>query len=381
MNNITTLPTLIYKLLPLIIESKDFPQIEMTARFAKNTKRELQFIYLGRVLGEIYFDGKTDDLHREWLMKLNPENEMNILDIPEKFKSESVWILGYILSLRFASTPEIAISELHSFLSGINGFDSAKFNEDEVIFCTFFWLGSLNEKLNYLFHTSFSADLLLSIEKKSFQLSRNETHIFDFYSEKIISDWIQNKFARLTPSSKRFTTYCEMFSGSKPEERTEAEIIEKIAPYNLLTKKVLFVFIKDDSLLLRLRNMLQQLRFIEHVLIILKYIGGHNEKESDNNLENDLIIGKIKNLFSKDFPKLTFEVISKNLSEEDDRDIINNLKGFMRKYCTESNFVYLTDSKVNSKESQVENHWLGYAFAKTPIFRKEESYLFIVWLI
>ena len=76
------------------------------------------------------------------------------------------------------------------------------------------------------------------------------------------------------------------------------------------------------------------------------------------------------------FPKIQFEIISKNILDIDDRDIVNNLKGYMKNHCTESNFIYLTDEK-NAKETHRENLWLGTAFSSNPIFNNNENYLFI----
>ena len=196
----------------------------------------------------------------------------------------------------------------------------------------------------------------------------------EMFSEKLIQDWLAIKGEKLKASSKRFTEYCKMYSGETPKERTEKQIIQKIEPYNLLTKKVLIFFFKDEFLLERLWNMLSQLRFIEDVLLVYKQYISPDEKEF--NLENDLTISSIKKQFAKNYSKIRFEVISKNILDVDDRDIVNNLKGYMKKYCTESNFVYLTDAK-NDKESNRENLWLGTAFSTTPIFSNEENYLFI----
>jgi len=105
MNNISKLPVFLEKIIPRIIEIKDFPQVELTTKLAKNTKLELQFIYLGRSLGEIYFadnNGKTDDAHRNWLMNLNPEKGISVSPVPERFSADATAIIGYIAALTYA---------------------------------------------------------------------------------------------------------------------------------------------------------------------------------------------------------------------------------------------------------------------------------------
>lgn len=378
LNNLNQLPVIVGSLLASIIAIKDFPQVEMTAKLSKNTKLELQFIYIGRILGETYFksnNNKTDDVHRDWLMNLNPEKQINIAGIPEKFIDDAAIIIGYILALKFSMSNKQSMTIVRNFLDELTLSDDVINKKDEILFYTFFWLGTINQKLNTIFQTSITSDILLSIEKKSYQLSKNITvPFFDFFTDKFVLDWCKIKSENLRSSSKRFTEYCKMISGESPKERTEKQIIEKIAPYNLLSKKVLFFFFKDDSSLDRLWDMLQQLRFIEHVLLILKQYISPSEK--DFNLENDILLNSIKKQFAKNYSKVNFEIITKNALDTDDRDIINNLKAYMHQNCTESNFVYLTDSR-NERDSYRENLWLGTAFSSTPIFSKEENYLFI----
>jgi hypothetical protein len=379
MNNISKLPIFLEKIIPHIIETKDFPQVELTTKLAKNTKLELQFIYLGRSLGEIYFSdnkGKTDDKHRNWLMNLNPEKGISISDVPERFSNDATAIIAYIIALRYSATNKKAsLNAIRDFVQEVPGLTESNLSIDETLFYTMFWLGLLKFELNRFFHTSTSSEILIAIEKKSYQLSKSpESPVFEIFPEKSIMDWLALKGEKLKASSKRFTEYCKMYSGETPKERTEKQIIQKIEPYNLLTKKVLIFFFKDEYLLERLWNMLSQLRFIEDVLLIYKQYVSPDEK--DFNLENDLTISSIKKQFAKNYPKIRFEIVSKNILDIDDRDIVNNLKGYMKKHCNESNFVYLTDAK-NDKESYRENLWLGTAFSTTPIFNNEENYLFV----
>lgn len=379
MNNITRLPVFLERIIPSIIEIKDFPQVELTTKLAKNTKLELQFIYLGRSLGEIYFEekgGKTDDQHRNWLMSLNPEKGISIGNVPERFANDANAIIAYIIALRYSVfNKKASFNAIRDFILDIPGLNESNVSLDEILFYTTFWMGLLKFDLNRFFHTTTSSGILIPIEKKAYQLSKSsESPLFEMFSEKLIQEWLAIKGEKLKASSKRFTEYCKMYSGEIPKERTEKQIIQKIEPYNLLTKKVLIFFFKDEFLLERLWNMLSQLRFIEDVLLVYKQYISPDEKEF--NLENDLTISSIKKQFAKNYSKIRFEVISKNILDVDDRDIVNNLKGYMKKYCTESNFVYLTDAK-NDKESNRENLWLGTAFSTTPIFSIEENYLFI----
>jgi len=379
MNNISNLPVFLEKIIPPIIEIKDFPQVELTTKLAKNTKLELQFIYLGRFLGEIYFadsNGKTDEIHRNWLMSLNPEKGISVNPIPERFNSDATSIIGYIVALKYTVVNKRAsLNAIREFVQDIQGLSESGLSIDETLFYTMFWLGLLRFDLNRFFHTTTSSEILIAIEKKAYQLSKfPENPVFEIFSEKSIMDWLAIKGEKLKASSKRFTEFCKMYSGEAPKERTEKQIIQKIEPYNLLTKKVLIFFFKDEYLLERLWNMLSQLRFIEDVLLIYKQYNSPDEK--DFNLENDITISSIKKQFAKNYPKIRFEIVSKNILDIDDRDIANNLKGYMKKHCNESNFVYLTDAK-NEKESYRENLWLGTAFSITPIFNSEENYLFV----
>lgn len=379
MNNMIKFPVFLQKIIPSIIEIKDFPQVELTTKLAKNTKLELQFIYLGRSLGEIYFDdngGKTDDPHRTWLLNLNPEKGISINKLPDRFANDANAIIAYIIALRFSVfNKKASFNSVRDFVLDIPGLDESTLSLDEILFYTMFWLGLLKFDLNRFFHTKISSGILIAIEKKAYHLGKStESPLLEMFSEKIILDWLAVKGEKLKASSKRFTEYCKMYSGETPKERTEKQIIQKIEPYNLLTKKVLIFFFKDEFLLERLWNMLSQLRFIEDVLLVYKQYISPEEKEF--NLENDLIISSIKKQFAKNYSKIHFEVISKNILNVDDRDIVNNLKGYMKKYCSESNFVYLTDAK-NDKESNRENLWLGTAFSTNPIFSNDENYLFI----
>ncbi|OJY84647.1 MAG: hypothetical protein BGP13_21925 [Sphingobacteriales bacterium 40-81] len=379
MNNISKLPVFLEKIIPPIIEIKDFPQVELTTKLAKNTKLELQFIYFGRSLGEIYFadnKGKTDEEHRSWLMNLNPEKGITVSSIPERFKSDAAAIIGYIVALKYTMiNKKASLNEIREFVQDILGLLDSDLSVDEILFYTMFWLGLLKFDLNRFFHTTTSSEILIAIEKKAYQLSKSpESPVFEIFPEKSIMDWLVVKGEKLKASSKRFTEYCKMYSGETPKERTEKQIIQKIEPYNLLTKKVLIFFFKDEYLLERLWNMLSQLRFIEDVLLVYKQYISPDEK--DFNLENDLTISSIKKQFAKNYPKIRFEIVSKNILDIDDRDIVNNLKGYMKKHCNETNFVYLTDAK-NDKESYRENLWLGTAFSTTPIFNNEENYLFV----
>jgi hypothetical protein len=223
MNNLNNLPVLIRNLVGSIVSLKDFPQVEMTVKFAKNTKLELQFIYIGRVLGETYFkenNNKSDDFHRDWLMNLNPEKEISINVIPEKFNNDASIIIGYILALKFSTSgKQITINNVRNFLEEVTFSPDAKSKKDEILFYCFFWLGLLNQKLSSFFQTSFSAKILLAIEKKSYQLVKNiSVAFFDCFTEKNISEWCQLKAEKLRPTSKRFTEYCKMYSGESPKK-------------------------------------------------------------------------------------------------------------------------------------------------------------------
>jgi hypothetical protein len=379
MNTTTKLSIFIYNIISKIIEIKDFPQVEITSKLSKNTKLELQFIYLGRTLGEIYFtdnNGKIDDVHRNWLMNLNPEKEINVSTIPERFKTDSSIIIGYIVAIKFNLINKMESSNTTRKIVQ-NILELSKFDIDiyEIQFYTMFWLGLLKVELNRYFHTETSREILIAIEKKAYQLSTlTENQGFEIFTDKTVKNWLVIKEEKLRASSKRFTEYCKMYSGETTKERTEKQIIQKIVPHNLVTKKVLIYFFKDEFLLQSLWNMLSQFQFIEDVLLVYKRFISPDEK--DFNLQNNLKITSIKKQSAKYFPKVQFEIISKNILDLDDRDIVNNLKGYMKKHCTESNFIYLTDEQ-NAKETHRENLWLGTAFSSNPIFNNNENYLFI----
>jgi len=379
LNELRVLPLIIAKMLPVIIEMNDFPQIEMTAKLAKSTKIELQFIYFGRLLGEIYFQdfqGKTDDEHREWLMALNPAKELKISNPPERFKADFAVIVGFITALKTISSDSVnSIEGVKLILKSSFPGDSISGILNQAIFYCFFWLGLLSKRFDNYFHTRISASLLLALDIKAYELRHNSIGtILPKFENTEVDNWLKLKREKNKPSGKRFKEYCKMYSGNVPKERTQQQIIEKIEPYNLLTKKVLIVFFRNDSSLNSLWVILQQLRFIEVVLLVYKQ--EFTKTRNDIDIENDILISSIKRQFAKNYSKIQFEIVLKNMLDNDDRDIINNLKGFMNKHCGISNFVYLSDSN-SPKESLRENLWLGTAFNKAPIFNDAENYIFI----
>ncbi len=379
-NNLTRLSDFQQKLIAVINEVKDFPQVEMTSKLSKNTKLELQFIYLGRLLGELFFsqsEGKIDETHRNWLMNLNPEKNISFGPTPEKFKSDAEVILGYIVALKYnIINKKVSLNQIKDYYKNIEGFKDSQLSLYKAAFYTMFWLGLLKSELTNIFHTNISSSILLSIEKKAYQLNKlSENSVFEKFNDDFIKDWIKIKEEKLRASSKRFTDYCRMYSGESPSERTEKELIQKIEPYNLLTKESLIFFFKEESSLKRLFQMLSELRFIKYVLLVYKQQIPIEKK--NENLERDFINNQIKKQFSKNYPKIHFEIIEKNVNDRDDRDIINNLKGYIKKHCTENNFIYLTDEQ-NDNESYREKLWLGKAFSSTPIFDNEENYLFVL---
>jgi len=372
-------PEIFVSLLSIITDLKEFPQISITPQFAKSTKIELQFIYFGRVLAETYFkenNNKTDDIHKNWLMHLNPERKIQVLPIPDKFIADSDIIIGYILALHFSSsTKNISMSDAKLFLVNAISNNSNIKNQDQILFYCFLWLGLLNQKLNNYFHTKYSIDILYYIESNSYILTKNlDKALFPEIMSSVVSDLMEPAKIKNKSKSKSFSEYCLMLSGESPKEFTEKEVITKIQPYNLRSKKVLLYFFRNDSSLKDLWILLQSLNVFQNILLI--YMHDQSLKDQDIIMERDLELGKIKSKFVKEFSKIDFQIITKNVSDPDNSDIINNLKGYMSKYCNENNFVYLSDS-VKTKDLDTESIWIGSAFSKTPIYNSGFNYLFI----
>jgi hypothetical protein len=377
-NELVITNSLFLKLIQLIIDCKDFPQVEMTTKLAKSTKQELQFIFFGRLLAEVFFpdnNGKTDSDHRDWLMNLNPIRTLEIQEVPSRFKADIALILSYILSVKLSTTKSLSSIDDIEIKQQINEIKGAIPVENEtILFYTSFWIGVLKYQLNNFFHTELSNSLLQKFEKKSFFL-KNTIDLNIQFSDDEINKWLDFKSKKLTSKDERFRTFCKMHSGIIPKERTEAQILEKIHPFNLSTKSVLIQFFKDERALRNLKSILDGMPFLRHVLLVFKQEASPNNKETF--LEKDLILSNKKSEFSKEFPQMKFEVISKNTSNDDDRDIINNLKGFLKKHNTENNFIYLSDETIDKNQINRENLWIGTAYSDTPVFNKDENYLFI----
>jgi hypothetical protein len=379
-NSKEKLSFLIEIILPEIVEQKDFPQVEMTAKFSKKTKTELQFFHFGRILGRVYFkenDDKMDDIHRDWLMNLNPEKDVYIGNIPEKFKEDIAIIIAYVLTLKFSIyTSEINIDYAKEILKNI---DKGVIFEikNEILFYIFFWTGLLNPEFDNYFHTNTSAKIICYIDKKSYQFTNKTTTLISaIFTDDEIKKYKQLKKKNITEKSKVFKDYCKMLYGDIHHE-TEKQIMEEIKSNNIyfesnnpFSKEVLIVFFENESLISSLEKRSNQLLSIKNSLLVYEFI----QTTKDYTLNNEHFIGSIKKQLEERYPKIQFEIITKNTHDMDDREIKNNLKAYMRRYCTKSNYLYFINTKTIENRYVI---WIRESFYIIPKFSKDENYLFI----
>jgi hypothetical protein len=366
------------QLFPSIIEGKDFPQVEMTAALASSPKSVLQFRYFGSLLGEIFFSengNKNDEAHRTWLLALNPDGQTKILPIPEKFRKDSSLILGYIFAIKFLpQKASLAISDLKEALKGIDDLPENLVLEEIYFYC-FFWLGTLKSDFSTAFHTYFSANLSSILDRKAWLLSHNSLLLSTCQiPDKIINPWIDSKNKPQTGKSPVFKEFCKMYSGEVSKETSIQDLVSAIQPFNLFGKKSLIIFFSDINFLNKAWGLLDGIKSIQNVLLVFKYEAGLKSPES--NLEIDLLIGSIKKQFVERFKQIQFQIITKNTSDNSKTDVVNNLRGFLSKYCSGANFLFITDSEFKKAAGQ-DYEWLGLAYSKNPVFDPKQDYLFI----
>lgn len=364
---------LLKRIIAEILKARGFPQVQVTADTAKNTKIELQFIFFGRLLAQIYFpdnDGKTDEEHRNWLMSLNPTKDMSITQIPSRFKEDVSIIIAYLLNLKISSEQlNLSDDQYRDLICDLKGFTNSGLSVDGILFYTHFIQGIQRNELSRIFHTNSSQRILTSIERKAYQLA-NEYQVFQEVPEDIVQNIWKLCSENTTPKSQIFSDYSLMLSGEKAKERTEEEILQKIEPFNLLGKEVLLFFFKHETSLEYLWGFLQSAKFIKKVLLIYK-----QANPSEEAMHNDFSTSSIRAQFEKKFRSVEFEIVVKVMANEDDKEIKNNIKGFLSKHLKESNLLYWSDA--TGKETRRENLWIATAFSKTPIFSVCEDYLFI----
>jgi hypothetical protein len=378
MNNLIALTDFERTIIIAAIEVKDFPQIPLTPQFAKSSKKELQFIFLGRILGELYFkdnNGRADDAHRNWLMKLNPVGDIEIGAVPERFVPISASVLGYILAIKFSDNNSDNLLEIiRTYLRERDLQSESTISSEVVLFYGMFWSGLLNFDFTRYFHTSLSREVLLDIEKKAYCLTKNpDVKIFDDFTEEIANQWIKIKSEKGNVPGKRFSEYCKMHSGEVPKERTLHEVLAKTEPYNLRNKRVLIFFFTGNPELHYLETVLRCIRWVEYVFLVYLHPGA--QEKDDSGIETGHYIGSIKKEFNEVFRNISFETTVKKMNNPDDREIINNLKAFMKNRCTENNFLFYSSAGKN--EDDRISLWVGKAFSKTPVFDSSENYLFV----
>ncbi len=378
MNNLTALSGFEKVIIAEAIAGKDFPQVPITGKFAKSSKKELQFIFLGRILGDLFFrdnNGKSDDVHRNWLLKLHPDGELKTGPVPERFTPIAESVLGYIIALKYhdknqGNPVEIFRNNIQEIRVNTEG----EFPADEVFFYYLFWTGLLKNEFTRYFHTSITSEILLSIEKKAYGLTmETKDGLFDLFTEDDVNHWIKIKSEKTHIPGKRFSEFCKMHSGEVPKEKTLAEVLAKTEPYNLRNKKVLLFFFTGDQALNYLATVLRCISWIEHVFLI--YLHPGEEQKDNSGIETDRYIGSIKKEFCEVFRNISFETTVKKMNNADDREIINNLKGFMKNRCNEDSFLFYS-SAGKPVEDRI-SLWIGKAISKTPVFESTENYLFV----
>lgn len=371
------LPNPFYELFEDIIVRNDFPIVKATGKLAKESKSVLQLIYLGSFLAKNLFkenDGLLDDAHKKWLRRLNPEEEIEVGVIPKKFQSVAELIIGYALAIQSKANKRKGIKSYESYSNSISFLNKKELEIDTIHFFQAFWSGVLNRELDNYFHVPDSSMLLLVIEARAYQVVKQT----DNYDLNIIEE-AKESIKKTKSDDKRilnarYSKYCELISGKKPDAKTKEDLLKSIYNYDLRSKKTLIFFLSSQSYLYRVRDIIGAFSQLKNVLLIHKY---QLDTESENtDISIDLLLGKLRKEVSEYKNDIKVEVLGKNMSNDDDRDIVNNLKAYLKSYNTEKRFLFASDS-MDKDDIEKEQLWLGKALSSTPLFDEEKDYIFV----
>lgn len=369
--NDNILPQQFLGLFEELLGCKDFPFVTATGKLTKKPIEVLQFIKLGNYLKDHFFDKINivfDENHKNWLNKLSPDSEIKVLEVPIGFKNIAEIIIGYILAIK-------AKKEIHSMINhnSISYEDDCVLNLSLIDFYQAFWEGSLKQNLDNYFHIEDSSHILTGIEVKAYQIAYASNTLNYTYSADVISNTLKSKDQK-RGQKIRYNKYCELIAGEKPVLKTKRDLLEIINHHDITNINLLIFFLSSDKYLYRVKEIVTALGLIKEILIVYKY--SLENKPEQTKIKLDVFLSDLKNEITSYGNGLNVEVLGKNKNNNDDRDIINNIKAILKKQSTNKHFLYATD-EPNPSEKEVEMIWLGKAYSSTPLFDDKEDYLFV----
>ena len=376
----------IFRLIVNSIANKNaLPQVQMSSKFAKATKEELEFIWFGQSLGKVYFSenkDRLDDEHKNWLHKLNPKpkEDFVIASVPDKFEGDKEFILSYLIYIKLNS------KKISLGVEVIKGYINEIIKDKNVCKNTVcYWIllfDGLSSNYNSYFATASSTDLLLSFETITYNfINKAKIQVAGYDIDKL------KRFKEIDKKTRTayFKSYaeCSVENSDLLRNITSYEkdlvpqiynAVQELQKINLGQKKGL-IFISeytqlviDDEL-----KILFYLREIEKVLIIFKV---NQTVEPDNSIAIEIWKNKIiKNLENK-YKNVQFRILLKDVLDKDDREIKNNIKAFVNQFDEFSKIAFISDAYEEVQLTR-ENNWLINAMSEVPIYDENQNYIFV----
>ena len=366
-----------------ISQNGEVPKVPLSAKFAKATKEELQFIWFGQNLGKFYFadnNNKLDDTHRKWLHDLNPTKNYTIENLPNNFLKDREFIISYLLFIKFKrDNIEFSYPIIENMVTEIIKIQDIDFTN--IIFWLFIFDGTNKHKYNYYFSSSFSAQILLNFEIIAYKCLNNkeiETKLlFDIAKLKELKDR-----KPITTTTNCFKSFAEnyVFDSDKLRHITRYEDIQnqkenaliELQKINLIEKQQLIYITDNKNTWSNNLSILQICKKIENVLIIFKL---EKQIDQDSNLSTEIGKNQLIKDLKRRYNGISFKVILKDNSDKDDREIKNNIKAFVNQFENKSELLFISDSN-NKKQKNRENNWLLNSLSDIPIFDETENYIF-----
>lgn len=370
-----------YQIVSSIATKNTLPQVQISAKFAKATKEELEFIWFGQSLASVYFNdnqNKLDENHKNWLHTINPTKNFTIKDIPERFLSDKEFIISYLIYMKLKSRKEFfTVNDIIDNISRIISFNDI--SNDNV----FYWIllfDGLTKNYNSYFATSFSADLLLGFESTAYDYLKNTNIQKQTFSLNKLSNYKKLDKKIITSCFKAFAE-CNIENTDLLRNITSYEkdlipqnnnALNELQKINIAQKTGL-ILISDFTTDIEIQvQILYFLRKVKKVLIVFKQ---KHKKDMEDSISTEIGKNKfIKSLVNK-FPKVEFKIILKNITDKDDREIKNNIKAFVNQFHNYSELLFLSDTIVENQIKR-ENNWLINAITNIPLYNDSENYLF-----
>lgn len=365
-----------------IANKNTLPQVQMTAKFAKAKKEELEFIWFGQNLGNVYFNNnqnKLDEEHKNWLHTINPTKDFKIKMIPERFLPDKEFILSYLIYIKLKSR-KITFTANNVIDKTSKAIEFDDINKNAI----YYWIllfESLTTDYNSYFATAFSADLLLAFELSAYNYLKNTNIQKQKFNTAKLNNYKKLDKKIITSCFKAFVD-CSVENSDLLRNITSYEkdlIPQKNNAFNELQKidlaqKTGLILISEFTKNIKTQiEILYFLRKVKKVLVVFKQ---KRKRDLEDSISTEIGKNRFIKSLEKEYPNIKFNIVLKDITDKDDREIKNNIKAFVNQFDNFSRITLFSDSLVE-KQVKRENNWLINVISKIPIYDENQNYIFV----